>query len=69
MVLLRVLNMEGCAYLVHPLYMLDFMEQTLNASCQIMFVSLDENLPKVQYAIEARVFVFQQIIRFQTEFL
>ncbi|KAH8954690.1 hypothetical protein BDL97_08G093300 [Sphagnum fallax] len=46
MVLLRVLDMEGCAYLVHPLYMLDFMEQSLNASCQIMFVSLDEDLPK-----------------------
>lgn len=69
MVLLRVLDMEGCAYLVHPLYMLDFMEQSLNASCQIMFVSLDEDLPKVQYAIEARVFVFQQFIRFQTEIL
>jgi hypothetical protein len=26
-------------------------------------------LPKVQYAIEARVFVFQQLIRFQTEIL
>jgi hypothetical protein len=49
--------------------MLDFMEQSLNASCQIMFVSLDEDLPKVQYAIEARVFVFQQLIRFQTEIL
>lgn len=44
---LRVLDMEGCGYLVHPAYLVGFMEQSLISSSEPVFVVLDDSSPRV----------------------
>lgn len=44
---LRVLDMEGCGYLVHPACLVGFMERSLISSSEPVFVVLDDNSPRV----------------------
>lgn len=44
---LRVLDMEGCGYLVHPAYLVGFMERSLISSSELVFVVLDDSSPRV----------------------
>lgn len=44
---LRVLHMEGCGYLIHPSYLLEYMDRSLNSPSQLFFVVLDDDSPRV----------------------
>lgn len=43
---LRVLHMEGCGYLIHPSYLLEYMDRSLNSPSQLFFVVLDDDSPR-----------------------
>jgi len=49
---LRVLDMEGCGYLVHPAYLVGFMERSLISSSEPVFVVLDDSSPRKASAAE-----------------
>lgn len=44
---LRVLDMEGCGYLIHPSNFLEYMPRSLNIPSQLLFVVLDDDSPRV----------------------
>lgn len=44
---LRVVDMEGCGYLIHPSYFLEHMPRSLNTPSQLLFVVLDDDSPRV----------------------
>lgn len=44
---LRVLHMEGCGYLVHPSYLLEYMDRSLSSPSPLLFIVLDDEIPRV----------------------
>lgn len=56
---LRVLHMEECGYLIHPSYMLEYMDRSLQSPPQLLFVVLDDDIPRVRLiAFRSTVGVF-----------
>lgn len=43
---LRVLHMEGCGYLIHPTYLLDHMNRSLSFPSLLLFIVLDDDIPR-----------------------
>lgn len=43
---LRVLHMEGCGYLVHPSYLLEYMDRSLSSPSPLLFIVLDDEIPR-----------------------
>ncbi|XP_024384049.1 uncharacterized protein [Physcomitrium patens] len=61
---LRVLHMEECGYLIHPSYMLEYMDRSLQSPPQLLFVVLDDDIPRKASQVEHEAIV-QSLLEIQ----